>query len=123
MDVKEGDAIYEKIADSHAMHLKACKDRIQLTAGLDFDVEYLKQLLHDGKKLILECFVPEDVDGPPSVLHWVIVESYNTQRSEFRVRDPNPKVKLLHLKDAELESYMNTPIGRICIAVSDASEE
>jgi len=35
----------------------------------------------------------------------------------------NPQVKLLHLTAAELEAYMDTPIGKICILVGDGTEE
>ena len=110
---------YEKIVESHLMHLKKCRDRIQLTTGLDFDTEFLKQQLHDGKKLMLECFIPEVEDGPPSVLHWVILEKFDEQSGLFRVRDPNPRVKLFHHTEAELEGYMNTPVGKICIVVGE----
>jgi len=110
---------YEKIVESHLMHLKKCKDRIQLTTGMDFDTEFLKQELTAGKKIVLECFIPEVEDGPPSVLHWVIWENYDAQSGLFRVRDPNPRVKLLHHTAAELEGYMDTPIGRICIVVGE----
>lgn len=110
---------YEKLVESHLMHLKKCKDRIQLTTGLAFDTEFLKQELAAGKKIILECFIPEVEDDPPSVLHWVILENYDAQSGLFRVRDPNPRVKLLHHTAAELEGYMDTPIGRICIVVGE----
>lgn len=110
---------YEKIMESHLMHLNKCKDRIQLTTGLDFDTEFLKQALTAGKKVILECFIPEVEDGPPSVLHWVILEKFDVQSGLFRVRDPNPRVKLLYHTAAELEDYMDTPIGRICIIVGE----
>lgn len=111
--------IYEKIEASHEMHLRKCKERIGFSAGKDFDLEFLKQELEKGKKIVLECFIPEDPDAPPSVLHWVILESFDADTGFFRVRDPHPKIKLLHLTGAELESYMDTPIGKICIIVSD----
>lgn len=110
---------YEKITENHLSQLSKCKDRIRLTAGLDFDTEFLKQALAAGKKIILEFFVPEVEDAPPSVLHWVILENYDPQLEAFRVRDPNPNIKLKYLKDAELEGYMDTPIGRICIIVGE----
>ena len=119
MDTGNNDPVYEKIADSHEMHLAACKDRIRFTAGLEFDTEFLIQQLNDGKKIILELFIPEVEDGPPSVLHWVIVESYDARRNTFRIRDPKPRTGPRDLSAAELEACMKTPIGRICIAVSD----
>ena len=111
--------IYDMIMASHEMHLSKCKDRIQFSAGKDFDLDFLKQELENRKKIVLECFIPEDPDAPPSVLHWVILEDYDAHTRLFRVRDPNPKVKLLFLNEAELEAYMDTPIGKICITVSD----
>lgn len=88
---------------------------------VDFDTEFLKQRLHDRKKIILECFVPEEEDGLPCVLHWVILEDYGAQSGLFRVRDPNPQVKLLHLTCDEVASYMDTPIGKICIVAGEKS--
>ena len=110
--------IYDTIMASHEMHLQKCKDRIRFSAGKDFDLGFLEQELADGKKIVLECFIPEDPNAPPSVLHWVILEEYDAQTGLFRVRDPNPNVKLLHLTEAEVEAYMDTPIGKVCIAVS-----
>ena len=123
MDNRDGyfpEDIYDTIMASHEMHLKKCKERIRLSAGEDFDLEFLKQELETGKKIVLECFIPEDPDTPPSVLHWVILENYDAQSGLFRVRDPNPRVKLLHLTEAEVESCMDTPIGKICIVVDGA---
>lgn len=110
--------IYDMIMASHELHLQKCKDRIRFSAGKDFDLGFLEQELADGKKIVLECFIPEDPNAPPSVLHWVILEEYDAQTGLFRVRDPNPKVKLLHLTVAEVEAYMDTPIEKICITVS-----
>lgn len=113
------DAIYDKIASSHEKHLKECEGRIRLSAGKDFGLEFLKQELADGKKIVLECFIPEVEGAPPSVLHWVILEAYDAGTGRFRVRNPNPKAKLLHMTEAEIEACMDTPIGKICIVVSD----
>ena len=111
--------IYDSVMASHEMHLQNCKDRIRLSAGKDFDLGFLEQELADGKKIVLECFIPEEPNAPPSVLHWVILEEYDAQTGLFRVRDPNPRVKLLYLTEAEMEAYMDTPIGKICITVCD----
>lgn len=110
---------YEKIMESHLMHLQKCKNRIRLSNGVEFDCAFLIEELKAGKKIMLEAFIPEVEDGPPKVLHWVILENYDDEKGLFRVRDPNPRVKLLHHTAAELESYMNTPIGRICIVVGE----
>lgn len=106
---------YEMLMASHRKHLAECKDRIQLSAGVNFDPAFLRQELEKGKKIILETFVPEVEDGPPKVLHWVVVESYNGETGHFRIRDPLPLREPYDLTAQELLSYMDTPIGRICI--------
>ena len=126
MDNRDGyfpEDIYETVMASHEMHLEKCKERIRFSNGMDFDTAFLKQELETGKKIILECFIPENPDEPPSLLHWVILERYDEQSGLFRVRDPNRKVKLLHLTEAEVEAYMDTPIGRICIVVEEETEK
>ena len=110
---------YEKITESHQMHLRGCADRIRLSAGMKFDCDFLKAQLALRKKIIVEFIVPEQRDGPPSVLHWVILESYDHEADRFRVRDPNREVKLRYLSSEELETFMDTPIGRICIVVDE----
>lgn len=122
MDNRDGyfpEEIYENIMGSHKKHIDECRDRIRLSVGKDFDLDFLRQELEDGKKIVLECFIPEEPNAPPSVLHWVILEDYDAQTRRFRVRDPNPQVKLLHLTEEEVRSCMDTPIGKICITVSD----
>lgn len=114
---------YELLTASYAMHLQACKDRIRFSPAVDFDGAFLMQALRDRKKIILECFIPEFEGEPPSVLHWIILDAFDEETGLFRVRDPNPQVKLLHLTAAELEAYMDTPIGKICILVGDGTEE
>lgn len=110
----------EKTIRSYRKHLEECRDRIRLSAGTPFDCVFLRQQLDEGKKIVLQCFVPETEDGPPSMLHWVILERYENGR--FRVRDPIPKGKLWHYSPEELEELMDTPIGKICIVVGEPND-
>lgn len=110
----------EKVIRSHRKYLEECRDRIRLSAGTPFDCGFLRQQLDDGKKIVLQCFVPETEDGPPSILHWVILERYKNGR--FRVRDPLPNGKLWYYSPEELEELMDTPVGKICIVVGEPND-
>lgn len=110
----------EKIIRSYRKHLDACRNRIRLSAGVTFDCGFLRQQLDVGKKIVLQCFVPETEGDPPSVLHWVILERYEHDR--FRIRDPIPNGKLWHYSPEELEELMDTPMGRICVVVGEPND-
>jgi len=114
---------YEKIMESHSMHFRKCKDRVRISAGVEFDCVFLMEALKAGKKIILELFIPEVEGGPPSVLHWVILEDYDDEKGLFQVCDPLPRRERCYLTAREVESYMDTPIGKICITVCDATEQ
>lgn len=108
----------EKINCSHREHLTGCECGIRFSPGQNFDCAFLRQELESGKKIILQWVVPKVENGPPSVLHWVVLERYKDGR--FRVRDPIPRYKLWNLTEAEMETLMTTPIGRICIVVRES---
>jgi len=98
--------VYEKIMASHTMHLNACANRIEFSPGVDFDTAFLKRELEKGRKIMLQCFIPENPGEEPSVIHWVILEQWEQDRALFRISDPNPRVKLLELTVEELEALI-----------------
>ena len=74
----------------------------------------LRQALDSGRQIILETIIPGDADGiHDHVLHWIVVYGY--EGDLFHVCDPlSSKIKLT---TKELEQFMDTPIGKIYIAV------
>lgn len=76
----------------------------------------LRNLLSQGHLIVLECFVDGNVDGVhEKVLHWVVVYGY--ENGEFMVVNPSAGKK--RYCDREMEEYMDTPIGKMAIAVKE----
>lgn len=117
MDNKGGyfsDYLYEEMMKSYREELGYCEKDIKITTGAAITCQTLKQELDKGRLLVVETIVPGDVDGIHSqVLHWVLVYGY--EKDTFFVCDPG--YDKIELTEAELDGYMNTPIGKICISV------
>lgn len=94
-----------------------CSGKVPVVAGAEINCDTLKQELEEGRHLILQTIVPGDADGiHDHVLHWIVVYGY--EGDLFHVCDPlSSKIKLT---TAEMETYMDTPIGKIYIAVGEA---
>ena len=91
---------------------------ISIASGVEINCDLLRRELDAGRQIILETFIPGNADGiHDHVLHWIIVYGYEGEM--FQVCDPlSSKIKLT----AEaLDAYMDTPIGKIYLAVG-ASE-
>ena len=89
---------------------------MEIQTGAEINCETLKQELQKGRQLILQCIVPGDADGiHDHTLHWVVVSG--CRGDTFRVCDPEKNV--LFLTGQQMEDYMNTPIGRICLSVEE----
>lgn len=108
--------LYEALQGEYQTALDKCRNRIHLVADADISCDFLKQELDSGKQVILQCIVPGNADGiHDNTLHWVVVYGY--EEDEFLVCDPlSSKIRITA---EDLESYMDTPIGRICIATGE----
>ncbi|MBQ3504754.1 MAG: peptidase C39 family protein [Oscillospiraceae bacterium] len=119
MDNRDGyysEELYEALLEEYRADAGKCAGRVQLTTGAVITCGTLRQALDAGGQIILQCIVPGNADGiHDHTLHWVVVYGY--ERNEFLVCDPlSSKIRIT----AEaLESYMDTPIGRICIVVGE----
>lgn len=119
MDNQDGyfsDELYEALLAEYHSEARKCADRIKSTTGAEITCATLKAALDEGKQLIVQCIVPGDADGiHDHVLHWIVVYGY--EGDVFLVCDPlSSKIRLTA---EELENYMDTPIGRICIVTGE----
>lgn len=118
MDNRDGyfdEELYQALANEYFESERKCADRIAHTVGDRINCDTLRQALDARKLIMVQCIVPGDADGiHDHVLHWIVVHGY--QGKEFKICDPSAGKK--RLTEEELEYYMDTPIGRICIEVS-----
>lgn len=119
MDNREGyfsGELFAQLLAEYRAETEKCLDRIRVSTGADITCTTLRQELDAGRQIVLETIIPGDADGiHDRVLHWIIVYGYEEDR--FRVCDPLSS-KIL-LTEAELETFMDTPIGKICIIVGE----
>ena len=117
MDNRDGyfaDELYAALLEEYRAETAKCDGKIDISAGVGITCDTLRQELEAGKQIILETIIPGDADGiHDHVLHWVVVYGYEDDL--FSVCDPlSSKIKLT---SKELEQYMDTPIGKIYIAI------
>ena len=114
------DELYEALLTEYRTETAKSDGKIDISTGARITCDTLRQELDAGRQVILETIIPGDADGIHDyVLHWAVVYGY--EADVFHVCDPlSSKIKLT---SKELENYMDTPIGRIYIAVSGTPEE
>ena len=121
MDNRNGyfsDALFAELLVEYQSEEAKCFDKISIASGVEINCDLLRRELDAGRQIILETFIPGNADGiHDHVLLWIIVYGYEGEM--FQVCDPlSSKIKLT----AEaLDAYMDTPIGKIYLAVG-ASE-
>lgn len=123
MDNRDGyfpEPLFAALLSEYQSEVEKCAGKVSVTVGMEITCETLKQELDAGKQIILETIIPGDADGiHDHVLHWVVVYGY--EGDLFRVCDPlSSKIQLTA---AELEGYMDTPIGKIYIAVGEDKQQ
>ena len=121
MDNRNGyfsDALFAELLVEYQSEEAKCSDKISIASGVEINCDLLHRELDAGRQIILETFIPGNADGiHDHVLHWIIVYGYEGEM--FQVCDPlSSKIKLTA---EELDAYMDTPIGKIYLAVG-ASE-
>lgn len=110
--------LFENYRKEYLDKLCQCRDRITVETGVDFTCADLAQLLKKGKQIMLQCIIPGDADGiHDHVLHWIIL--YGIREDLFLAVDPLPNGGKIQMTTQELSEYMDTPIGKICLVVSD----
>lgn len=114
------DELYAALLAEYRAEAEQCGSKIRLSTGAEITCDTLRQEMDAGRLIILETIIPGDSDGiHDHVLHWVVVYGY--EGDMFCVCDPlSSKIML---KAEELESYMDTPIGRIYIAIGGEKQQ
>lgn len=117
MDNRDGyfsEQLHMALLAEYRAEVEKCVGNIWLSTGVKITCDTLRQELDAGRQIILQTIVPGDADGiHDHVLHWVVVYGYEDDM--YYVCDPlSSKIKLT---TKELEGYMDTPIGKIYIAV------
>lgn len=110
--------LFAKLLTEYQAEIEKCADRIRISTGADITCATLRQELDADRQIILETIIPGDADGiHDHVLHWILVYGY--EGDSFLACDPlSEKIKMTA---TELEEYMDTPIGKIYIAVGKNS--
>ena len=106
--------LYEALLAEYREDAAKCQDRVRLTTGAEITCDDYRRELDAGKLLLVQCIVPGNADGiHDHTLHWVVVYGY--EEGAFLVCDPLSSK--LRIPQKAMETYMDTPIGRICIVV------
>lgn len=110
--------LFRALHQEYKTRAEACKKRVELRTGMHLDCETLKNLLSEGKQVMVQCIVPGDADGiHTEVLHWIVV--YGWEAGKFLACDPN--YGKFRLSEGELEHYMDAPVGRLFLTVREGS--
>lgn len=106
--------LFDAFSREYAQRLELCKNRVDIQMGVNITCDTLRSILSQDKQILLQCIVPGDADGIHlEVLHWIVV--YGWDGDDFLCCDPLSSK--LRISSQAMESYMDTPIGKVCIAV------
>ena len=112
--------LFSELLSEYRSEAEKCCGKVGVMTGVEITCHTLRQELNAGCQIILETVIPGDEDGiHDRVLHWILVYGY--EGDLFHVCDPmSSKIKLT---EEELETYMDTPIGKICVLVQNAKQQ
>ena len=114
------DELYTALLAEYRAEAAKCDSKTNISTGVGITCDTLRQELDAGRQIILETIIPGDADGiHDHVLHWIVVYGYDGEL--FHICDPlSSKIKLTA---EELERYMDTPVGKIYIAVDEDMQQ
>lgn len=112
--------LFTELLSEYQAEAEKYPGKVFVAIGTEITCDTLRQELDAGRQIILETIIPGDADGiHDHVLHWVVVYGY--EENLFHVCDPlSSKIKLTA---EELERYVDTPIGKIYIAVNEDMQQ
>lgn len=117
LDNRDGyfdEPVFAQILEDYHFRLDICSHRIQYETGVEETMEAIREALTAGDLVMAQTFVPGNADGVHDhVLHWILL--YGVENGNFQVCDPG--YGIITLTEAELDDYMNTPIGRIYLTI------
>lgn len=110
------ESLFEDLYKEYCTCARNLEGLVQIATGVEINCDTLRRELDAGRHLILQTIVPGDADKiHDHVLHWIVVFGYRDD--VFSVCDPlSSKIELTA---KQMEGYMDTPIGRICIVVGE----
>lgn len=111
--------LYEAILKEYRTYIDRAAGAVDVKAGAPIDCGELRRELERDRLVILQCFVEGDADGMHDhVLHGILL--YDCDDSCFYACDPLcGKIKLT---DAEIDQFMETPLGRMYVSVGQRRE-
>lgn len=108
--------LYRSILLEYYTTLDRIRDQVYIETGGSLTSTWVARQLALEKLLMLQCIVPGDADGlHDHVLHWVLCYGY--REGQFQICDPLSQK--ITFNETELEYYMDTPVGRAAIVVSE----
>ena len=111
--------IFDAFLREYTAKLEEHKTLYAFEKGADLTADTIKAELSKNRQVIVETLVPGNADGEHDhVLHWILVYGYTN--GEFLIVDTDYEKKTT-LTEAELDAFMDTPIGKIIISVGDKS--
>ena len=108
--------LFDELLREYQAEIEKCANQVQISAGVEITCTTLRQELDANRQIVLETIIPGNADGLHEyTLHWILVYGY--EADFFLCCDPlSSKIKLTA---EELEDYMDTPIGKIYLAVEE----
>lgn len=105
--------LYTEILNEYDFYIRKGMDRFELRAGVQIDCNVLRCELAAERLVILQCLVDGSADGMhDQVLHGILL--YDCDAEGFFACDP--AYGKVYLTNAEIETHMETPVGRMYIA-------
>ena len=109
---------FTALMEEYQKALACCGSTAVVYQGQPITAETLRTDLAAGRQLMVECIVEGGADGEHDcILHWVVV--YGTEGENFLVFDPSRDGGCRTFTPQEMEDYMDTPLGRISLAVGE----
>jgi len=104
------DDVFENAMKEYFCFLEIAKEKgAKISNGCEISCDILKQKLDEGKLIVLAGLIN-------NVLHAILICGYND--GEFVVCDPLYRQKQTKSYN-EIDSYMNTPLGKWCVVVGN----
>lgn len=108
--------IHRALLEEYTHYIDRAGGKINVRRNARIDCAALREELMQDRLVILQCFIEGNADGVHDhVLHGILI--YDYQDDLFFVCDPNSPAGKQKFTEAELEHYMQTPVGRIYISV------
>lgn len=106
--------LFESMRAEYVQRLEESAGLFEVRTGSPISSGWLRDLIAQEHQAILETIVPGSADGLHShTLHWIVVYGYENRR--FHCIDP--AYGKLWLTEEELDGFLDTPIGKICVEI------